>query len=602
MCLYGFIIPRGLLGFILINLLLNLNSYSQNTLKDTAKIGNITFSGNNYFSNYQLQNFIFLKPGMLYTSEQLNLDNKNILENYEREGFLDCRIEKVNKEYNFDSSLVNISVVINEEKQIFIGDILIEGNKAIPLSRLHELMYTKIGKVLNADILKQDINSILNAYEERGYTFASISVKDISRYSDKGQEKMRVTINIYENEKINIDRVVVQGNTDTDAKVIIRELRLDKNKPITRENIFDIKKKMENLGYFSKVEDPKIYKYKNETVLLIKVEEGNTNTFDGIIGYVPSTDSTGSGYFTGLINLSLRNLFGTGRRLDARWEKEVRTTQELELSYMEPWVFNYPVNLNLGFIQRIQDSTYVKRNLSVKADALIGRYFTASFSLHYERVIPTIDVSKIYTGITIFDSRVLSTGFEIKFDNRDYVYNPTRGFLYKTNYIIGQKKIYNSASYPGQDIQSDFTVQRGQIDLEIYYSLFKRQSFLLSLHGGEVQSPRFENADYFRFGGSKTVRGYRDEQFLASRVAWSNFEVRYSLSRKSFASLFYDMGFYKRPFDNIAKTAEIKEFIWGYGLGIRIETGLGIFGISYALGKGDSFLDGKLHFGLINDF
>ena len=43
-------------------------------------------------------------------------------------------------------------------------------------------------------------------------------------------------------------------------------------------------------------------------------------------------------------------------------------------------------------------------------------------------------------------------------------------------------------------------------------------------------------------------------------------------------------------------------FIFGYGLGIRIETGLGMFGVSYALGKGDSILEGKVHFGLINDF
>lgn len=597
-----FLLRKFWIYIILLTLNFNYCSFSQEISVVSAKINKVNFSGNSYFSNSQLQDFIFLKPGSVFTPEQLNLDIKNIIDNYEREGYMDCKVNYVEKEYNFDSTSVNISINISEGKQIFIGDIIIEGNKIIPLSAMLELMYTKIGKVLNADILNQDINLILNKYEERGYTFASIVVKDISRYNDKGQEKMRIVINIAENEKINIDRVVIEGNTVTDEKVILRELRINKNTPITRENISEIKRRLENLGYFSKVEEPKIYKYKDQTVLLLKVEEGNTNTFDGIVGYVPSSDSTSSGYFTGLINLSLKNLFGTGRKIYARWQKEVKTTQELELQYMEPWILNYPVNLTLGFIQRIQDSTYIKRNLDVKADALISRNFTASVSIRYERVIPSIDVTKIFTGITLFDSRLLSTGVEIRFDNRDYVYNPTRGFLYRTSYSVGQKKIYNSSAYPGKNVPSDFTLQRGMIDLDIYYSLFKRQSFLLSLHGGEVRAPNLEDGDYFRFGGASSVRGYRDEQFLASRVAWSNFEARYSLSRKTFVSIFYDMGYYKKPFDEITRTNEVKEFIYGYGVGIRIETGLGIFGISYALGKGDSFLDGKLHFGLINDF
>jgi outer membrane protein insertion porin family len=79
-------------------------------------------------------------------------------------------------------------------------------------------------------------------------------------------------------------------------------------------------------------------------------------------------------------------------------------------------------------------------------------------------------------------------------------------------------------------------------------------------------------------------------------------ELRYSLTRKTFASVFYDFGYYFKPYDALALTPEDKNFIYGYGVGIRIETALGIFGISYALGRGDSFLQGKVHFGVINDF
>ncbi len=549
-----------------------------------------------------MKDMMFQKEGSLFSQEQLDLDIRNIITNYQKEGFIECEIDKLVKYYNFDSSKIDLSIGIKEGSKILIGEIIIEGNKIIPKSVLQKLMDTEPGKVLKQEILNQDIVQILNYYEEKGYTFAAITVKDIIKYSDSGKEKLRIIISIQENEQVRIDNIIIEGNTSTNSNVILRELRIEKNSYITRDKISNIRRTLENLGYFESVEEPKIYKYKNSTVLVIKVKEGNTNTFDGIVGYIPPSQQEDNGYFTGLVNLSLRNLFGTGRRLDARWQKEVKNTQELEMKYLEPWVLNFPVNINFSFLQRIQDSTYIKRDFQLKADALLSKYFTASFTGGVERVIPSIDFSLISPYYTIFDSRVLSSGFEIRLDTRDYVYNPTRGFLYKTSYTIGQKIIYNASSYPGQDIPADFTVQRGMIDLDIYYSFFKRQSILLSLHAGEVLSPKFENADYFRFGGNRTVRGYREEQFLASRIAWSNIELRYSLSRKSFASLFYDLGYYRRPKDEIAKTDEIKDFIFGYGLGLRVETALGIFGISYALGKGDSMLEGKIHFGIVNDF
>jgi outer membrane protein insertion porin family len=37
-------------------------------------------------------------------------------------------------------------------------------------------------------------------------------------------------------------------------------------------------------------------------------------------------------------------------------------------------------------------------------------------------------------------------------------------------------------------------------------------------------------------------------------------------------------------------------------MGIRFETGLGILEVAYGLGKKDSFSEGKIHFGIINNF
>lgn len=573
-------------------------SFSVFSQAEKTKISSIDFSGNSFFSSRELLGFIASKPGTIYSPQQFELDLRNIIKNYQDNGYTDCKINGTEAEYNFDSSSVTLNLKIDEGPQALIGEINVSGNRLFSAEQIKNNIDTKIGTVLNSISLNADMTELLNMYENKGYTFASVSVTDISQYETGGQQKLKVNIKIDENDRIKIDNIKVEGNTETKENVIVREISLGEDKSITKESLIEIRRRLENLGYFESVEQPKILKYKNSTVLLIRVKEGNTNTFDGILGYVPPTQSDDKGYFTGLVNLSIRNLFGTGRKVEARFKKEIKTTQELELGFLEPWILGYPLNINFAFLQRIEDSSYTKRNLSIKTDALVSKKITLSAIFNFERVIPNITNS----FFTLFDSRVLGAGAEIKYDSRDYVYNPYSGLLYRTSYSVGQKRIYNTASFPSLDIPGDFTVQKGAMDIDFYYSFFKRQSSLIGLHGIEIRSPRFEAADLFRLGGNSTIRGYREGQFLASRAAWGNLEIRYSLTRRSFAAIFYDAGYYLKPEDDLYNIPSQEGFIYGYGLGVRIETALGMFGVSYALGKGDSILEGKIHFGLINDF
>ncbi len=561
-------------------------------------IGELEFTGNDFFSAKELTGFILSKPGSPFTKMQFELDLRNIIKIYQENGYLDCSISENPVMYNFDSTAVTLGAAITEGKRCVIGNIKIDGAKLFSEMQIKENIDTKTGSVLNSVTLNNDMTAILNLYEKKGYTFAQVHVSGIEQYTENGIPKVKVNIRIEENEKIKIDEIKIEGNTTTKDYVITREIPSGGNNSLSRENLLEIKRKLENLGYFESVELPKILKYRNLTVLLIKVKEGNTNTFDGIIGYVPPAQNEDNGYFTGFVNLSIRNLFGTGRKVEARFKKEIRTTQELELGYLEPWILGYPFSLNTSFLQRVEDSSYIKRNLNLKGDAFITERITVSALFDFERVIPTTD-NNIFS---LFDSRLLSIGAELKYDSRNYVYNPFSGIYYRTSYSAGQKKIYNAASFPERNIQSDFTVQKGAMHFDFYHSFFKRQSSLISLHGIEIRSPEFEAADLFRLGGNNTIRGYREGQFLSSRAAWGNIELRYSLTRRSFAAVFYDIGYYLKPEDRFYNLPSQEGLLYGYGLGIRIETSLGMFGVSYALGRGDALLEGKIHFGLINDF
>jgi len=563
-------------------------------------VNSISFSGNDYFSTSELTGVMGNKKDKSFNLNQFNLDLKAIREKYRDAGFLLAKITSSEASFSTDSLLVDLTIKIEENKRVDVGIITLTGNKTISSKKILDLFETKTGKPLDGNTLNNDIRELLNLYEKLGIPFAKAYVEEIKLYYDGQVPKTGIAIEIKEESKVKIDQVRIKGNDITDDKVILRELKISSNKTIQREALQNMKLRLEKLNIFERVEDPKIYTIKKsgQTGLLIQVKEGSTNTFDGILGYAPPVSEKESGYFTGLINLSFRNIFGTGRRIDAKWQKPLRSTQELEFKYAEPYVAGLPVHMNLGFMQRIQDTSYTQRKIDFKGDIDLTDKFMVSFLGGYDRVIPSDDSTRTFI---INDSRILYAGFELKFDSRDNVYIPQSGILYKLFSSFGDKKINYKTIIVGTE-KTSYSIKKYAMDLDIYSSFFKRQTLMLKFFGGYMSSEKLEDGDFYRIGGNKNIRGYREEQFLASQIVYSNTEARYSISRKSFLYGFFDYGYYFRPSDEANQIPKQEGFLFGYGLGIRLETAIGLVGVNYALGKGDGLSDGKINFGLINEF
>lgn len=584
-----------------IRLIILITLFLPNLCLSQAKIENIDFHGNNFFSKRDLSNYMVLKEGMDFNPSQLDLDLLSIRSTIKKNGFLFAKIDSTVTNFDSDSTYVGIDIYLDEGQRVEVGRIEFKGNSKLPSSELIKVFATQPGEILDQNTLDNDISELLTFYESKGLPFVNVSIQDINVYDDRGRSKLNIVIDIEENSRIQIDEVKIRGNDDTNDEVIMREIKLGKDKYITTEELEYIQDRLERLNIFQEVKMPRVYtiKGKNRSGLLIEVVEGNTSTFDGIIGYVPPENDTEDGYFTGLVNLSFRNLFGTGRRIEARWQQEVRETQELEFKYYEPYILSFPVNIGIAFLQRIQDSTYTRRRFDAKGEYLINDKFTISGIVGLDRVIPSDSGS---STLVIADSRILASGVELNFDNRNDVYFPTSGQYYTTNYIYGDKKIFNLDQLGPLGYKESYSVQKYSLDLYNFFSFFKRTALMVRGFGGEVRADLLEESDLFRIGGNNTIRGYREEQFLASRVVFSNIEARLATSRRNYFFGFYDFGYYERPADEINNISEQSGFIFGYGLGVTLETALGQIGVSYALGKGDGFLDGKIHFGLINNF
>jgi outer membrane protein assembly factor BamA len=146
-----------------------------------------------------------------------------------------------------------------------------------------------------------------------------------------------------------------------------------------------------------------------------------------------------------------------------------------------------------------------------------------------------------------------------------------------------------------------FRRDRWIVDLEVYVPTFRWQTILLGLHGRQVKSNEkyISVSDLFRFGGTSSLRGYREEEFWGEKIAWLNLEYRYLLAPRSRVFLFFDGGYFYQK-DREQKV--IEDYKFGYGFGFRIETRLGVIGIDYGLGEGRGLTSGLVHVGLTNKF
>ncbi len=572
-------------------------------------IHNIVFSqSHSIYTDDFLQSIISSKPNIIFDVKNIEDDLNKLRSLCLANCYYFAEVSIDSLQYFDDSSYVNIFIRIDPHHKSLIKKIIIIGNTIFTTDNILKNFSTTTGSCLQKTLLESDINNLVTRYEESGYPLVSIEVADISIVDDSNS--IEITLEIDEGQKIRIDKIQIEGNTETKSDVIIRETRIQQGEIYSKSKIQKIPQRLNRMQLFSSISEPELFLLQDSNFvaeknissitktsqqygqptssgLLIKVTEANTNSFDGVVGYLPGSDSE-KGYFTGLVEVTMRNLFGTARKLNVKWLKDERHSQEIGIRYVEPWFLNYPVNLAGTFFQRQQDTIYVRRFIELKSELMLSDFFSVGVLFNQENIIPSSETARRYVN----SSGTTSVGFDVHYDSRDNIYNPTSGINYKSDFRYGRKKYYN--------LNSVQNVQRIGIDVEWFQETFSRQVVVVGLHGKELRAGTIELSDLYRFGGANTLRGYRENQFLGSRIVWSNLEYRLITGSKSFFSGFFDIGYYSRNNNDLNIITESVKY--GYGLGIRVETGLGIIGVSLALGKGDTFNQAKIHFGLINEF
>ncbi len=455
-----------------------------------------------------------------------------------------------------------------------------------------------LGRTFTKSRIETYIAGLLSEMQEYGYPFAEVHVSSVA-FRDSfliADIRLELKPGLF----CRVNRIEIEGNTSTDEEVILRQIPVKVGDVYTFSKVQLIPQQLNKLRFFEPVSSPDFYiNSKNEGILKITVREKNTNNFDGVLGFIPSQKKGESGYLTGLVTISMRNLLGTGRSAGFRWQKIDKLSQELELRYQEPYVLGYPVILGGAFFQKRQDSTYIQLKYEFSAEYIATDDISFIASASFESVIPSLREVPVFT---VFSSDLITTGLSFKTDTRDDPYSSRRGLFFLTSYSFSTKKISGPAEYISPGLQVKNEIQRYGLSFRYFIETFKNQVFTASLYLRDTRGDLIEISDLYSLGGTTTLRGYRENQFLGQRIAWSNLEYRFLLDVRSYAFLFFDSGYFLQKEDVTRKIKENKGYPNGFGFGLTLQSGLGVISVSYALARGDALNEGKIHFGLINEF
>jgi outer membrane protein insertion porin family len=305
----------------------------------TTGVRSINFIGNKAFADDRLRREIttrqsrwwrFFEKADNYNPGQVEYDRSQLTEFYTNEGYADFRVISSVAELTPDRRDFYLTFTVDEGEKYTFGDLNVETQlEKLSGERLALILGIKKGDQFRAKSIQDAIDTLTFAAGIAGY--ANVSIRPVE-HRDPVNHTVGLTFKVDEGARVYIERIDIQGNTQTLDRVIRREIRVaegDQYNPVQLDNA---KSRIRALGFFNpeKVEvEDEAGSTPDRTVVKVKVEEQATGELAFSAGF-SSADA-----FLFSVSAQQRNFRGRGQYLSARIQTTSRQ-QDLEFRFTEP--------------------------------------------------------------------------------------------------------------------------------------------------------------------------------------------------------------------------------------------------------------------------
>jgi outer membrane protein assembly factor BamA len=460
---------------------------------------------------------------------------------------------------------------------------------------------------------------IVGYLENHGHPFASVKLDSF----DVSKDSLNAALLISRGPLYKIDSIRVFGEVKLGNQFLQRYLDLPNGVYFKKQRLLDVDKKLKQLPYLI-VQQPSDLNYLGSGALLnVYLKAKKSSQINGLIGFLPSSESAGSDklLITGDLNLNLKNSFGLGETIAFMFQQIQIQSPRLKLSYQQPYLFGSAFGTELIFEGFKKDSSFLNIQYQIGAAYAFGG--NRNGKVFFQQFITTLDyidtflIKRNNRLPEQIDQTTSSIGVDYEWWNTDYRFNPRKGVDIKFQALTGLRQIRKnntiSSLRNNQSATKNYSYLYDSVELNAYtlrlrgsvakyFKTGKQTVLKTAFHGAWVQSPSLFRNELFQLGGFQTLRGFDDESFFASAYGVITAEYRVLTGQNSYLYAFWDGGWVR----NDSRFANTANLLWGLGIGATMDTKAGIFNVAFALGKREelpmNFRQLKIHFGYLNFF
>ena len=437
----------------------------------------------------------------------------------------------------------------------------------------------------------------------RGYPFASLDVSIHSHVDSAGncggckRQELALVFDVRDNGRYAFSRPLLLGKFKTSRKLLLHDIA------VTDGATFDIRKveesceRLQSRPYVASIDasSPVV------TLEAALSPDTGTRTFlplDKVIVPFTCADKTGFGFegavtfqaggsslansFYGVVNISLLNTLHAGETGQLSYTGQ-QDLQRMELSLSKPYLLDFPIFPSGDFGLEIHQNSYGYLHGSLEALFELRPLWQVGMALAAHEVQISSDSagsSSEYGGIDLILNRNAAPYRAGEF---------ARGFSLRSGSGI-------SRGGGGQ-------FNRYHVDLfgNLHVPVTRRWAVAGRLTANTIIAQPADSlrpAELYRVGGYNSIRGYADEEFSFSTVAYGQTELLFYYSQESSLYAFADAGVGFAPHDLL--TVSSATHMFGYGLGIRVPSKIGTAAIEWGRNYQDTKSLGRVHVSIMN--
>ncbi|MCS7077496.1 MAG: BamA/TamA family outer membrane protein [Bacteroidia bacterium] len=500
-----------------------------------------------------------------------------------------------------------------------------------------------IKPISNPKQIQAITEKIIALYMQKGYPFVKCKV-DYQITSQKENYIYQPTIRIDKGSKYFFDSISFIGISSNASKLARKIIDIQSKDVFNQKKVDNVVRLLQNSPYFEQCKIKEMrFTTQNTVHLFIDAQTKKANYIDGVLGIAPANAQQDKTQITGNLKLNIVNPNWGGKTLYIQWDRLPATSQNLEIKFKQPYLFQSPLDVQAQLSIQKQDSTFLRRDLQSKINYQINGFWSLEGGLFNRQSYSTLRnsfrrdtlstpiIPKTQNLIFNFSQTLYAIG--IKYFSLDNLYAPQRGADILIETYTGYKNIRKTQGID-TEIFENLNVRTLVYALQAKYAQYwrfnSRQVGVVGINAAILTNPYLTLNDLHRLGGLRTIRGFNELSYFASNYSVATFEYRYFLEAVSFLSLFLDYGWLQERYQMaMLKSREIvvnnqiryqtyqsieERSRWynpiGFGVGMQLLLEkAGILSLAIALGR-DTQLPNttfnvrqiKLHFGLLTRF